>query len=165
MVHLQLSPSEWRKIDKAKAAVQKEWDQLASLPAWDLPGVQEYHQVSNRAASTGKTIYFCRLFPLCHIKHSELSPEHHVHKGRVVLGGNNVRDENGAQAVFQEQGTSASHMICAKFLDAIARFPGNAGSDSDAIGAYTQVPLQSLEEHWRSTLCVNLHSSLSLEGF
>ena len=35
-------------------------------------------------------------------------------------------------------------MAAAKFLDAIARLPGCNGEDSDAIGAYTQVPLASI---------------------
>ena len=112
MVHLQLSPNEWKKIDKAGAAVQKEWDQLAALPAWGTKGVQEYFVVAERASRTGKTIYFCRLFPLCHIKHSELSPEHHVHKGRVVLGGNNNRDEHGVQAAFKNK----AHLVRVWFI-------------------------------------------------
>ena len=62
MVHLQLSPSEWKKIPDAIAAVQKEYDQLAALPAWDMKNVCEYSQVAERAASTGKTIYFGRIF-------------------------------------------------------------------------------------------------------
>ena len=68
------------------------------------------------------------------------------YKGRVVLRGDTVRDNSGHFAVFSEQGTSASHLAAAKFIDAIARFPGNDGSDSDAIGAYTQVPLKELED-------------------
>ena len=32
-------------------------------------------------------------------------------------------------------------MAAAKFMDAIARMPGNSGEDSDAVGAYTQVSL------------------------
>ena len=42
-------------------------------------------------------------------------------------------------AVFSKQGTSASHLAAAKFLDAIARMNGNDGQDSDAMSAYTQV--------------------------
>ena len=76
--------------------------------------------------------------PLCHVKHSELAEEFHSHKGRVVFRGDNVRDEQGHLAVFSEQGTSASHIAAAKFLDALARFHGNDGEDSDAMGAYTQ---------------------------
>ena len=39
-------------------------------------------------------------------------------------------------AIFGDQGTSASHLSAAKFLDAIAC----DGADSDAMGAYTQAP-------------------------
>ena len=35
-------------------------------------------------------------------------------------------------------------MAAAKMLDAIARLPGCSGEDSDAIGAYTQVPLSDI---------------------
>ena len=59
-------------------------------------------------------------------------------KGRVVFRGDITRDESGYYAVFSEQGTSASHMAAAKFLDAISRFSGNDGEESDTIGAYMQ---------------------------
>jgi len=74
---------------------------------------------------------------LCHQKHSELAEALRRYKDRVVFRGDNVRDEEGFYAVFSEQGTSASHLAAAKFLDAIARMPGNDQEDSDAIGAYT----------------------------
>ena len=98
--------------------------------------------------------------PLCHVKHSELAKEFHSYKGRVVFRGDNVKDEQGYLAVFSEQGTSASHIAAAKFLDALARFDGNDGEDSDAMGAYTQaefageetwvhVPRDRWPAHWR----------------
>ena len=61
-----------------------------------------------------------------------------------MFRGDQVKDEWGFQAVFSEQGTSASHCAAAKFLDAIARLPGNDGEDSDARGAYTQVVLDEM---------------------
>jgi hypothetical protein len=67
----------------------------------------------------------------------------------VVFQGHNVRDEEGYAAVFSEQGTSASHIAAAKWLDAISRMPGNNGEDSDAMGAYTQAEFQG-EETWVS---------------
>ena len=145
MVHLQLQPKVWQTRPDCVAAVQKEYDQLVKIKAWDYSQVQEIATVRARAAKTGKTIYFGKVFPLCHIKHSELSKEFHVPKGRVVFGGDRVTDENGILAVFQEQGTSASHMICAKFLDALARLPGYSGEDSDACKAYTQAFLKDFE--------------------
>ena len=63
------------------------------------------------------------------------------YKGRIVFRGDIVKDEDGQFAVFTEQGASASSMEAAKFMDAVARMPGNDGQDSDALGAYTQVKL------------------------
>ena len=79
---------------------------------------------------------------LCHLKNSQLAKEYQSYKGRVVFRGVQVKDETGFFAVFSEQGASASHMSAAKFLDAVARMPGNDGQDSDAVGAYTQVSLE-----------------------
>ena len=47
---------------------------------------------------------------------------------------------------FYEQGTSASHLAAAKFIDAIARFSGCDGENADASSAYTQVALDELEK-------------------
>ena len=78
---------------------------------------------------------------LCHEKHSELPPEKRRYKGRLVFRGDQVKDEQGAFAVFSEQGISASHLSAGRFIDAIAHLPGNDGATSDAVGAYTQVEL------------------------
>ena len=78
---------------------------------------------------------------LCHLKNSQLGQEFWSYKARIVFRGDVVKDESGQFAVFTEQGASASHMSAAKFLDAIARLPGNDGEHSDAVGAYTQVTL------------------------
>ena len=43
------------------------------------------------------------------------------------------------------QGASASHMAATKSLDAIARMPGCDGEDSDALAAYTRIPLKDAE--------------------
>ena len=75
------------------------------------------------------------------VKHSELPPEHQVEKGRVLFRGNNVQDEAGFAAVFSEQGSSASHLSAANFLDVIGHMPGNEVDNADAEGAYTQSPM------------------------
>ena len=56
-----------------------------------------------------------------------------------------MRDANNMQAGFAEHATSASHMVCAKFLDALARTPGCSGQDADACKAYTQALLKDFE--------------------
>ena len=133
----------------ARKALDADWSKLQNeMKAWDLNSVCERADVIARCKKEKKSCHFGTLMTLCHEKHSELQrpEEKKEYKGRVVLRGDQIRDETGYFAVFSEQGTSASHLAAAKFLDAIARFPGNSGSDSDAIGAYTQVPLQTLED-------------------
>ena len=50
--------------------------------------------------------------------------------------------KKGYKSVCSEQGTSSTHMVATKFLNTIARFPGNDGEDSDARQAYTQILLK-----------------------
>ena len=87
-------------------------------------------------------------------EHSELLPGKRIYKGRVEIRGDQIKDETGHFAVFTEQGTSASHLAAAKFLDAIARMPGNAGGDSDAVGAYTQVALNEEDSLGLDPKCI-----------
>ena len=63
-------------------------------------------------------------------------------KGRVVLRGDIVKDFSGSNAVFTEQGSSASQMTAAKVMDVISRLRGCAGQAADAISAYTQVKME-----------------------
>ena len=53
-----------------------------------------------------------------------------------------MQDDPGSYAIFTEQGSSASQMTAAKFLDVIARLLGCAGQASDAVSAYTQVKME-----------------------
>ena len=59
-----------------------------------------------------------------------------------MLRGDIVKDESGAHAVFNEQGSSASQMTAAKVVDIISRPPGCAGQAPDAVSAYTQVKME-----------------------
>ena len=58
-----------------------------------------------------------------------------------------MKDESGYLAVFSEQGASASRLAAAKFLDVLARVPGNDGIDDDATGAYTQAKHDGVETY------------------
>ena len=77
-------------------------------------------------------------------KHAELNrtESEEEYKARVVLRGDQVKDETGSCVVFSGQGTSASHMAASKFLDAIAKMPGMDWEDADDMSAYTQVILE-----------------------
>ena len=141
MVHKAVDLKVAKTIPKAVEALDKEWDKLTSIPTWDTSKVRERHEVREQAQKSKVVTHFGQIMQLCHIKNSELSAEMQSYKGRIVFRGDQVRDENGFYAVFSEQGTSASHMAGTKIINAIARMPGNCGEDSDAIAAYTQIPL------------------------
>ena len=142
LVHTPIPLPEAKKIPEARDALEAEWQKLEKKNAWLLDTVAEYKDVANDAKAKGVTVHFGHLMALVHEKHSELKKTIREFKGRVVFRGDDVRDETGFYAVFSEQGTSASHLAAAKFLDAIARMPGHAGGDSDATGAYTQSVLK-----------------------
>ena len=88
------------------------------------------------ARTSGATIHFASLMDICHLKNAELETKHQKYKGRVVLRGDNVKDDSGSYAIFTEQGSSASQM------DIISSLPGCDGQAADATSAYTQLRME-----------------------
>ena len=112
------------KILAAKAAVDKEWEKLEKISAWNLTKVRSKKQVIDEARTSGATVHFASLMDICHLKNAELEAKHQKYNGRVVLRGDIVKDDSGSYAVFTEQGSSASQMTAAKIMDIISRLPG-----------------------------------------
>ena len=102
------------KIPAAKAAVDKEWEKLEKILAWDLTKVRSKREVIDEARTKGAKVLFASLMDICHLKNAELEAKHQKCKGRVVLQGDIVKDDSGSFAVFSEQGSSASQMTAAK---------------------------------------------------
>ena len=73
------------KIPAAKAAVDKEWEQLEKISAWNLTKVRSKKEVIDEARMSGATVHFPSLMDICHLKNAELEAKHQKHKGRVVL--------------------------------------------------------------------------------
>ena len=130
------------KIPAAKAAVDKEWEKLEKISAWNLTKVRSKKEVIDEARTSGAKVHFASLMDICHLKNAELEAKHQKYKGRVVLRGDIVKDDSGSYAVFTEQGSSASQMTAAKVMDIISRLPGCAGQAADAVSAYTQVKME-----------------------
>ena len=126
------------KIPAAKAAVDKEWEKLEKIPAWDKTKVRNKSEVIDEARKEGRKVHFASLMDICHVKNTELEATHQKYKGRVVLRGDIVKDDSGSYAVFTEQGSSASQRTAAKVMDIISRLPGCAGQAADAVSAYNQ---------------------------
>ena len=112
------------KIPAAEAAVDKEWEKLKKISAWNSTKVKSKKEVIEEARTAGATVHFASLMDICHLKNAELEAKHQKYKGRVVLRGDILKDNSGSYAVFTEQGSSASQMTAAKIMDIISRLPG-----------------------------------------
>ena len=136
LVHKFIPMPQAMNIPAAKAAVDKEWEKLEKISAWNLTKVRSKTEVIDEARASGATVHFASLMDICHLKNAELEAKHQKYKGRVVLRGDIVKDDSGSYAVFTEQGSSASQMTAAKVMDIISILPGCDGQAADAISAY-----------------------------
>lgn len=97
LVHKLLTPSEVRGNESAETAITKEKDKLVERGTWseDPKDVREWSSVAREARLEGKVVHTAIVFPICSIKNSELpdSDPRRIHKGRIVLGGDNIRDQ------------------------------------------------------------------------
>ena len=97
--------------------MDKEWEKLVTISAWDLTEVRSKKEVIDEARLSGATVHFSSLMDKCHLKNAELEEEHQKYKGRVVRRSDMVKDDSGSFEVFTEQGSSASQMTAADILD------------------------------------------------
>ena len=146
LVHKFLPMPQAMKIPAAKAAVDKEWEKLEKISAWNLTKIRSKKEVIDEARTSGAKVHFASLMDICHLKNAELEAKHQKYKGRVVLRGDIVKDDSGSYAVFTEQGSSASQMTAAKMMDIISRLPGCDGQAADAVSAYTQVKMEDAQK-------------------
>ena len=146
MAHKFIPMPQAMKTPTAKAAVDKEWEKLEKIPAWNMTKVRNKSEVIDEARTKGAKVHFASLMDICHLKNAELETKHQKYKGRVVLRGDIVKDDSGSYAVFTEQGSSASQMTAAKVMDIISRLPRCAGQAADAVSAYSQVKMEDAHQ-------------------
>ena len=98
------------KIPAAKAAVDKEWEKLKKISAWNLTKVRSKKEVIDEARTSCATVHFaCIIMDICHLKNAELEAKHQKYQGRIVLRGDIVKDGSGSYAVFTEQADLQHH--------------------------------------------------------
>ena len=73
------------KIPEAKAAVDKEWEKLQKIPAWDITKVRNKSEAIDEERTKGAKVHFASLMDICHLKNAELETKHQKYKDRVVL--------------------------------------------------------------------------------
>ena len=121
-----------------------EWKRLQDMNCWDVTKVREWHDVWREAKEKGETHHLGRVFALRHEKNAEL-PEGHPNrkfKGRAVFQGNNVKDQAGQWAVFQDLSSNPATLESSRAVDAFGLLPGHSVHQSDAPMAYTQSELK-----------------------
>ena len=136
LVHQFIPMPQAMKIPAAKAAVDKEWEKLEKIFAWDLTKVRSKKEVIDEARTKDAKVHFASLMDTCHLKNAELEAKNQKYKGRDVLRSDIVKDDSGSYAVFTEQGSSASQMTTSKVMDIISRRTRCAGQAADAVSAF-----------------------------
>ena len=128
---------------KAKEACEEEWDKLLSAGTngyFDINGVREFDDVRREYRLQGRKAHFGRIHELCYEKNSELpdNDPRKKYKGRDVFLGDQVKDQDGNVALFQDLSSAPATMAAGKFCDFHGLLPGNAQETSDVTAAYLQ---------------------------
>ena len=135
---------EVRRNPKAKAALDKEWENLRTKGVWDESRVKECKSIVDEARKKGETVHLGRIFEACYEKGSELPADdpRRKCKGRAVFQGNNVGDQDSDHALFAELGSSPASMEAAKLLDAFGShlFTG--------VPTWLTLPRNRWPDHW-----------------
>ena len=116
------------------------------------------------AMKNNKKVHFARIVPICSEKGSELpegDPDRKF-KGRCVVQGNDVRDENSHAAIFQELSSSPATSGAAKSVDAYGCMKGNETQQCDAQQAYVQSELGVLKHGLVFPRFCDLHRGLNI---
>ena len=133
LVHKFIPMHHAMKIARSKGSSGRRMGKMENISAWDLTKVRSKKEVIDEARTKGVKVHFASLMDLCHLKNAELEAKHQKYKGRAVLRGDIVKDD---------QGSSASQMTAAKIMDIISRLPGCAGQAADAVSAHTQLKME-----------------------
>ena len=82
------------KIPPAKATFDTEWDKLKQLAsAWDTSKVRDKADVIRETQARKILVHLATSMGFCHLKHSELATHLQQYTGRVVLRGDDVKDD------------------------------------------------------------------------
>ena len=94
-------PQAMRFLD-AKAAMDKEWKKLETIPELQVEKVKSKKEVILEAQRDKKKVHFAAFMDICHLNNAELEHKLQEYKGRIVLRGDIVKDDSGACAVCTE---------------------------------------------------------------
>ena len=139
LVHKFIPMPQAMKVPAAtRAAVDKEWEKLEKIPAWDLTTVRSKSEVIDEARTKGAKVHFASLMDICHLKNAELEAKHQKYKGRVVLRRHCERWFWILCSIYRTRIISITN-DGSKSHGYHIQLPGCAGQAADTVSAYTQV--------------------------
>ena len=80
LVHKFMPVPQAMKIPASKAAVDKEWEKLEKISAWNLTKVRSKKEVIDDARTSGAKVHFASLMDICHLINAELEATHQKYK-------------------------------------------------------------------------------------
>ena len=128
---------------KAMEAFMKEWKGLWDQEVFDFSTTREYDDVIAEAKKKGEKVHMARVHGLIYEKNYQLKEDDPARKfkGRGVLLGDQVKDQNMEAALFQDLGNSPATFDASRWADYYGCLPGNDVQMADAIQAYIQAKL------------------------
>ena len=106
--------------------------------------MREWADVAGDARRATEEVHMGMLFGFVVEKNPDLpaGDSRRKFKGRVVLQGNNVVNQNWEAAMLQDLGNAPATMEASRIADCYGCFPGHACQQADAEQAYIQAPLK-----------------------
>ena len=147
MVSRPVGRSEVENNPKAKASLIKEWTGHRESGVYGFKVVKEYDNVVKEAKDKGVEVHMARVHGICVEKNYQLKEEdpRRKYKGRGVLLGNKVKNQNWESAFFQDLGNSPASFEASRWADFYGCLPGHDVQLADAIQAYIQAKLTGPE--------------------
>ena len=103
-----MKKSEWINNPEAVESVKKEAIGLRNNRTWDDSSVTTLANLKMQAKISGNKVKIANLLTLCGVKHAEQDVSLHKYKGRIVYRGDDIRDQDGCQVVFDPLETSTN---------------------------------------------------------
>ena len=131
------------KIPAAKAAVDKEWEKLEKIPAWNVTKVRNKSEVIDEARTKGAKVHFASLMDICHFwRVPNWRQSTRNTKVELYFEATLWKTIQGLMQYLPNEDHQHHKMTAAKVMDIISRLLGCAGQAADAVSAYTQVIME-----------------------
>lgn len=144
-----VSRKEMLENPEALKKMRDEWNGLTEQGTFEFgtakkPLILENDDVRAEAKRNDEEIHFGRVHGIMVEKHWQLPKEdpRRKFKGRAVLLGNKVTNQNVEAAFFQDLGNSPATFEAARWADLYGLLPNNSVMLGDAIRAYIQADLK-----------------------